>query len=162
MPNEVKEITDHSEIQYEPWRWLADLSDHPVIIDDQGTYRFRQTKNYLDYNLNQMSVDYQNGMMTREEYMQFNRDIGYSLDGYWDIMGDELDMIAREQIMQKPISEIEEEIYDQGDVMEQFINMAQVITDYNPDKDSLPDLGEVIRLLRFAAYFYQEYNSKEI
>jgi hypothetical protein len=158
MANEVREITDHSEIQYEPWRWLADLSDHPVIIDDQGTYRFRQTKDWEKYNLNQMAIDYQNGRIPREEYMQFHRDIGYSLSGYWDIMGDELDMIARQQIMELPIEEIEEEIYDNGDVVTQFTEMAKDLAEYDPENDTFPDLEEAIKLLRLAAHLYKETN----
>lgn len=162
MPKEIRQITDLNEIEDDGCRWLASLSDHPVVIDDKGTIRFRETKNFFDYDLNQMSVDYQQGRITREDYMQFNRDIGYSLSGYWEILGDELDMIARKQVMEKPINEIEEEVYDQGDVVEQFINLAEAVTAYNPDKDSLPDFEEIIRLLRFAAYFYKENNLKEM
>ena len=158
MPQEKREITNLNEIKDDSSRWLARLSEHPIIEDINGTIRFRETKNSLDYDLNHLAYEYHNGRISRKDHMQFYRDIGYSLSGYWDIFHNELDMIAREQIMKAPIDMIEEEIYDNGNVVQQFKDMAKEIAEYDEENDSLPDLEQVIKLLRFAARIYEAYD----
>lgn len=147
---QVDEISDPSS------RWLASLTNHPIIEDMQGTYRFMQRDFYHFHDMNQLAIQYHHGEIERDKFMQFYRDIGYSLSGYWDVWGEELDMIARQQAMEEPIEEIEEEIYDTGDVVEQYLIAATELAEYNPDEDSLPDLEHVIKLLRLAAYLYKE------
>lgn len=153
----IKRYVNIDEIPDESNQWLASLSNHPIIEDTDGVYRFERRDYSHFHDMNSMTVEYKNGRLSRDEYMQFYRDIGYSLDGYWDIWGDELNIIQREQILSKPIKEIEKEIWDNGDVSEQLLNMAEALTKYNPEHDQLPDLGEVVKLLRFAEMLYQAY-----
>ena len=61
--------------------------DHP-IEDCDGTLRWVQTldwKNTPDMNPNAISDKYHTGKMTQEEYMDYNRQIGYSSYGYWEV-----------------------------------------------------------------------------
>ena len=157
MQQEKREIVNLNEIKDESSRWLAGLSEHPIIEDVNGTIRFRETKNSLDYDLNHLAYEYHNGRISRKGHMQFYRDIGYSLSGYWDIFYNEFDMIAREQAMKTPIDIIEEEIYDTGNVVKQFEDMAKEIAEYDGENDLLPNLEQAIKLLRFAGRIYEAY-----
>lgn len=64
--------------------------DHPITEDDPGSheYRWLQTIEYnteLGNDPNQTSMKYHRKEITFEEYMNYNRQIGYSLYGYWEI-----------------------------------------------------------------------------
>lgn len=152
---QIDEISDPTD------RWLASLTSHPIIEDTNGTYRFEQRDFNHFHDINTMSVKYQRGHLDRDEFMQFYRDIGYSLGGFWEIWGTELDIIQREQTLSEPIEKIEEEIYDNGDVSEQFLDMAQRLTTYNSEYDTMPDLNEVVKLLRFAELIYRQYTDEK-
>ncbi len=77
-------------------QFLASLSDHPIIQDEQGTLRF-QANPFVDYlyrkapDLNGMVLLYQHGVGTRDQFMQLYRDLGYSLAGFYDVWGEVLD-----------------------------------------------------------------------
>ena len=132
--------------------------------DKHGVIRFNKTKDInsdFELDLNKLSVAYQRGEIPLEEWMQLHRDIGYSLSGFWEIFQNELSIIYNQQIMDKPIDEIEDEIYDEGNVPNQYLEMAEALVKYNPEEDELPDIGKLIKLLRFAEYFYKEINKNE-
>lgn len=63
-------------------------TDHPIYIDNLGRYRWLQTIEYdnvLGNDPNQMSMKYHDGEMTQKEYMNYNRQIGYTIYGFWEI-----------------------------------------------------------------------------
>ena len=66
----------------------VELNDHPVIWTD-NVIRFRSSS--LQYwlkehvSLNDLWIEYANKRFTKEEVMQFYRDIGYSLCGFTEI-----------------------------------------------------------------------------
>ncbi len=79
---------------------LLGLDKQPYGIDEQGTLRFESKdtdsklwKRYRELggseevvgDLNTLSYEYQCGKFTMDEFMQFYREIGYSLCGYVDI-----------------------------------------------------------------------------
>jgi hypothetical protein len=64
--------------------------DHPITVDEVGTHKYRwlQTIDYsteLGNDPNQMAMKRGCGEITQEEHMNYNREIGYSLSGYWEI-----------------------------------------------------------------------------
>lgn len=62
-------------------------TDHPIEIVN-GTVRWVKTIEYsieLGNDPNQMVRKYINGEITQKEYMEYNRQIGYSLYGYWEV-----------------------------------------------------------------------------
>ena len=66
---------------------FAYYDDHP-IVDHGGGYRWQkridwQSEEGMDPNT--VTLNYINGEMTQEEYMKYNRDIGYSLYGFWEV-----------------------------------------------------------------------------
>ena len=76
------------------------LTEHPVIRDDQGVLRYQASRihrwlcDHID--LNEMAVAYQHGAFSRDEFMQFYRDIGYSLSGFEEVWAEVLDMLQEE------------------------------------------------------------------
>lgn len=68
------------------------------IIDDKGVRRFpanslyRHLVNIKQVDLNRLCLDYQKGKFTKEEYMDFYRGIGYSVCGFAEIFGDDVDI----------------------------------------------------------------------
>jgi hypothetical protein len=62
-------------------------TDHPIIQDTNGTYRWEK---FIDWETtpnmdpNTIFFEYLSGKMTQEEFMAYNRNIGYSLYGYWE------------------------------------------------------------------------------
>lgn len=60
---------------------------HPIV---EGKHRlfWKQTidyKNIEGMDPNSVAVRYYRGDMSQEEYMNYNREIGYSLYGYWEM-----------------------------------------------------------------------------
>jgi len=85
------------------FQFTASLSDHPIILDDHGTYRYqaRPTIRWLadKINLNDMwgyFMPQLDDPTIIDDFMQFYRDIGYSLHGYEEIWAEELDKIEDE------------------------------------------------------------------
>ena len=76
-------------------RFAANLTDHPIIQDEQGIFRYKKNPmirwlcDHID--LNDMWRAYRNEGWDTKTFMQFYRDIGYSLGGFEEIWGDELD-----------------------------------------------------------------------
>ena len=70
---------------------LIDGTDHPVILDSKGVYRWKANPliqwiaDRID--LNEMNIAHEKGMFSREDLKQFYRDMGYSLCGFADIWG---------------------------------------------------------------------------
>lgn len=66
---------------------------HPIEVigngQDKRDIRWEQTIDYdNDPNVtkpNEMVVKYMDGEVTQEEYMDYNRQIGYSIYGYWEV-----------------------------------------------------------------------------
>jgi len=80
-------------------QFQVSLSPNQVYFDDYDVLRYR-TKQYESrgirrwindhIDLNKMWIAYRNGKFSRDEFMQFYRDIGYSLGGFEEVWGDEL------------------------------------------------------------------------
>ena len=102
MPEEIvppSELPDWAQFQ-------TSLTTHPIVRDEQGILRYAINpltcwlENRID--LNEMWIAYRRkGAWTREQFMQFYRDIGYSLNGFEEIWGEELDEIEKDQSCQK-------------------------------------------------------------
>lgn len=80
----------------EHFRFSATLTDHPIVRDADGTLRYQQNPliRWLcdEIDLNRMWVEYRrHHTWTQEQFMQFYRDIGYSLSGFEEIWGEALD-----------------------------------------------------------------------
>lgn len=65
-----------------------------TVIDEHGTQRFI-CDNILSYlsesgqiDLNQTAIDYDNGIISKRDYMLLNMKIGYSVNGFSDIFPD--------------------------------------------------------------------------
>ena len=60
---------------------------YQTVIDDEGTQRFQVNKLFRHLqgscriDLNQLGIDYANGLFTQEEYLHFYMGIGYSVSG---------------------------------------------------------------------------------
>jgi hypothetical protein len=82
-------------LQDEYYRRQVELTDYPIIEDRDGVYRYEEKPitRWLcsQVNLNQMAIAYQGGQFSTAEFMQFYREIGYSLCGFEEIWGDEMD-----------------------------------------------------------------------
>ena len=81
-------------------QFQASLSEHPIIRDEYGMFRYQLnplTSWLLDHvDLNEMCRLYQLGLWSRDVFMQFYRDIGYSLSGFEDVWGEELEEMDNE------------------------------------------------------------------
>lgn len=59
--------------------------------DEHGVLRYKKNKlicwlyDTLQIDMNVLWIAYQEGLFSREEFQQFYRDIGYSVDGYRDV-----------------------------------------------------------------------------
>jgi hypothetical protein len=92
MPEEIvppSELPDWAQFQ-------ASLTTHTIVRDEQGILRYainplvRWLEDHVS--LNDMWIAYRRtGAWTREQFMQFYRDIGYSLNGFEEIWGEELE-----------------------------------------------------------------------
>jgi len=76
-------------------RFQVSLSRHPVYVDKFNTLRY-ETKPIIRWlsdhvDLNKMWIAYREGAFSRDEFMQFYRDIGYSLGGFEEVWGEELE-----------------------------------------------------------------------
>jgi hypothetical protein len=75
-------------------QFQVSLSDHPVITDPNGILRY-QAKPLAQWLCNQTTHKaiwkaYEQNQFSRDELMQFSRDIGYSLTGFQEIWGEVL------------------------------------------------------------------------
>jgi hypothetical protein len=108
--NQLKDTYDGYELKV----IFAYHKDHPIIKDKNGRLRWEQTHQYNEPNIglpevpkpNEMSMMYQetlSDIITQEEYMNYNRQIGYSLYGYWEVFvfNDRFDDIQYKKDMRK-------------------------------------------------------------
>lgn len=132
-------------------QFQASLSDHPIILVELGThhYRYLQTINDGDYDLNKMAVQYARGELTREYMMQFYRDIGYSLGGYEEIWADELSEMERQIAYNEPIDTVIAK-WEGKDIAAALEKIAEVLVPV--DGIEQVDLCDVIKVLRIAAH----------
>lgn len=76
-------------------QFQVSLSDHPVITDPDGILRYqaKPITRWLRHqvNLTTMQGAYNAGYFSRQQFMQFYREIGYSLTGFQEIWGEVLD-----------------------------------------------------------------------
>ncbi len=84
----------------EAYQFQASITSHPVIRDEQGVIRY-QVNPLVEYlhehvSMNDMVLLYQRGAWSQEQFMQFYRDIGYSLSGFNEVWGEELDEMESE------------------------------------------------------------------
>ena len=82
----IKEYSKYYD-EYEMMVMFAYHTDHP-IENSEGRYRWLQTIEYsekLGNDPNQMGRKVHDGEITQKEHMEYNRQIGYSLYGYWEI-----------------------------------------------------------------------------
>lgn len=73
------------------------ISDHPIIEDKNGIFRYKAKPMMIwlcdQIDLNVMWRQFQYGTFSRDEFMQFYRDIGYSLCGFEEVWGGAMDNI---------------------------------------------------------------------
>ncbi len=80
-------MTDNLEVK-------IDGKHYRTVIDEQGVQRFPVNSLYShlvdtkQIDINRLSIDYQNGRFSRDEYMKFYRGIGYSVCGFSEVFGD--------------------------------------------------------------------------
>lgn len=86
QPNKDKMYPPGTEIEIE-----IDGKKYLTIIDKHDVQRFKKNSllSYLvdigEIDLNKLSIAYQEGMFSKEEYAEFNMDTGYSVCGWADI-----------------------------------------------------------------------------
>ena len=73
-------------------QFQVSLSNHPIITDPDGTLRY-EAKPLMRWlcdqtDLNTMWRAYDLNRFSRQEFMQFYRDIGYTLVGFEEIWGE--------------------------------------------------------------------------
>jgi hypothetical protein len=85
----------------EEYRFQASLTNHPIIRDEHGVIRYQRNplvcwlQEHSD--LNAMWIAYRrHHSWSTEAFMQFYRDIGYSLSGFEEVWGEELDKLEDE------------------------------------------------------------------
>lgn len=87
-PNPTHTIPDWAQFQ-------VSLSDHPVITDPDGILRYKAkplARWLCSQTTHQALWDaYEQNQFSRNELMQFGRDIGYSLTGFQELWGEVLD-----------------------------------------------------------------------
>lgn len=71
--------------------------DHPVTMDG-NVLRWKRSlfARWIcdNVDLNKMAVAYNRGEFSLDDYAKFYRDIGYSLSGYIDVMGEKLGLFS--------------------------------------------------------------------
>ncbi len=79
------------------FRFTAELGGHPIVRDADGTLRFKANPlvRWLcdQIDLNKMWLAFGQGAFSETAFMQFYRDIGYSLGGFEEVWGETLDKI---------------------------------------------------------------------
>lgn len=99
IPVLVSEQVSLEEIP-ERYHFQVQLTNHPIIRDKDGTlcYRPRPTILWLRNHVNLNDMWFVFGQLhsqfTTEDFMQFYRDIGYTLQGFEEIWSDVLDEMA--------------------------------------------------------------------
>lgn len=89
-PIDVSDLPKHLQ-------FAAGLTSHPIVVDDNGVYRYKANgvTNWLYENkcidLNKVWLAYGRCMFSLEDFMQFYRDLGYSLGGFEELFAKELD-----------------------------------------------------------------------
>lgn len=96
LPVKIEDIPKHLQ-------FAASLTDHPIILDGSGIYRYQARPIILwlwqQIDLNMMWAvfsPYLNEPKVRDDLMQFYRDIGYSLHGFEEVFAEELDKMEEE------------------------------------------------------------------
>ncbi len=132
-------------------QFQASLSDHPIILAEEGSHHFRYLKtiDYEGYDLNKMAVQYARGELSREYMMQFYRDIGYSLGGYEEVWGDELSEMQRQQAYDEPIDTLLAK-WEGKDIVPILEEIAEVLIPI--DGIEQVDLCDVIKIIRITAH----------
>src|SRR6266568_5737969 len=78
-------------------QFQVSLTKHPIVRDQDGVLRYQinpliwwiwATKKV---DINEMWLLYANGMWSRDVFMQFYRDMGYSLSGFEEVWSDALE-----------------------------------------------------------------------
>lgn len=96
----VSEDVDRKDIP-EEWQFQANLTSHPIIRDEKGVLRYRANPLICwlqeRVNFNDIRFAYHMGAWSREEYMQFYRDLGFSLQGFQEVWAEELEKMESEQ-----------------------------------------------------------------
>lgn len=134
-------------------QFQASLSNHPIVLVESGGrlgdhYRYKETiAEHGD--LNDLWREYHAGKYTRNWMMQFYRDIGYSLNGYEEVWGGELEEMQRRLSYETPIEQLEAKHVD--------VNLAAALNELAKKwivQEAVEelDIKHVIELLRVAAH----------
>lgn len=103
MPTDEKTLKPVPQEDLPEWaQFQASLTTHPIILDEQGVLRYAANPLICwlqeRVSINDMWIAYaRSGAWTREQFMQFYRDIGYSLSGFEEVWGEELDKMETER-----------------------------------------------------------------
>ena len=128
------------------YQYQASLSKHRIIKTKSGVIRYEKLNYAENLDLNGMWARYQNGELTRDYMMQFYRDIGYSIDGYEDIWGGEMEKMRLNTALTCPIEELLKHWHG-IDFVKACENAAWDLT-----QESTTSIDEAVELLRLAAY----------
>lgn len=95
MKKELREEIPVNREDLPEWaHFQASLSQHPIVrIEGVLRYKVNPMMRWLSdhVDLNEMWIAYRQGAWDRDTFMQFYRDIGYSLGGFEEIWGEDLD-----------------------------------------------------------------------
>lgn len=130
----------------------AEITDHPIVKDQMGALRYKQT-DFDDHDYNALQVDYTHGKITRDEIMQLYRNTGWSLFGFDEVFGVELEVIQLEKSNTRPIEEVLVAWDDAAcdNLADCFKSSADELA-----TGGIASLDEVIELLRIAEHFQRE------
>lgn len=154
MPNDER-IVPRDELP--DWcKFQASLSDHPIVLVEGGErlgqhYRYKQTLPDEHADLNEMWRDYRAGKRTREWMMQYYRDIGYSLNGYEEIWGGELNAMQRKIAFERPIEEMADD-WQTLNLADYCIELAKTLSETDDLDIESDEVIAIISMLRIAAH----------
>jgi hypothetical protein len=90
---EVEAIDDYYHRQLQ-------VTNHPVVLVEDAVIRYKENSairwmmDHKSTDLNQMWIAYRRDEIDRDDFMHFYRDLGYSLAGFGEVWGDELDELT--------------------------------------------------------------------
>lgn len=96
------EIVPHDQVPEWAERQVS-ITDHSIVKDEEGTLRYQENTlitwlhDIYHIDMNNLWVAYRRKVFTRDEFMQFYRDIGYSLSGFEEVWGDALDEMVPDE-----------------------------------------------------------------
>jgi hypothetical protein len=148
MSSDEAVIVDPKDLD-ETWQFQASLSNHPIVRFPDGHLRYKKSNVDVEYDMNQLWREYHQGMHTREWMMQLYRNIGYSLSGYEEVWGGELNAMLRQAAFKRPMSQIRD-TWANIDLWSSCISQAKELAfadEINIEDERIISLIELLRLV---------------